>query len=415
MGLIGATLLGGVSLLTLASQGATSPSPVVVALAPALPGPIEPHIAGTTQTQPTDPAPPPQANAAPVALLVDLASGRTLYERDADKPFLPASVTKTMTAFVAFEMLAKGELRADQRITVSDPAWKEWHTKGSRMFLERGSQPTVDDLLMGIMNVSANDGAVVLAEGAAGSVPAWVAKMNDAAQRLGMTHSHFGTPNGWMDKGNTYVSARDLVKLASAMIERYPDYYRRYVGRPGLTWNGITQANHDPTLGVVPGADGIKTGFTGEAHYNFLGSAQRDGRRLVMVLAGVERPAQRTAAAKALLEWGFHEWEGKPLLAAGTALGTAQVQGGTATQVPLVAPRDMLLTLPKGTATPQTTMRVVYTGPLVAPIAKGTPVAELEIKLGDAPPARLPLTAGADVPKGGAVDRLRYGFTRLIS
>jgi len=415
MGLIGATLLGGVGLLTLASQGATSPGPVVVALAPALPAPIESHIASTTLTQPTDPAPPPQANAAPVALLVDLASGRTLYERDADKPFLPASVTKTMTAYVAFEMLAKGELRADQRITVSDAAWKEWHTKGSRMFLERASQPTVDDLLMGIMNVSANDGAVVLAEGAAGSVPAWVAKMNDAARRLGMTHSHFGTPNGWMDKGNTYVSARDLVKLAQAMIERYPDYYHRYVGRPGLTWNGITQANHDPTLGVVPGADGIKTGFTGEAHYNFLGSAQRGGRRLVMVLAGVERPAQRTAAAKALLEWGFHEWEGKPLLAAGTALGEAQVQGGTVTQVPLVAPRDMLLTLPKGAIAPKATMRVVYTGPLVAPIAKGTAVAELEIKLGDDAPARLPLTAGADVPKGGPVDRLRFGFARLIS
>lgn len=414
-GLIGVASLGAVGALALASHGATNPGPVVVALAPALPAPEEPRIAGTTQTRPTDPAPPPQANAAPVALLVDLASGRTLYEHNADTPFLPASVTKTMTAYVAFEMLAKGELRADQRIAVSDAAWKEWHSKGSRMFLARGSQPTVDDLLMGIMNVSANDGAVVLAEGAGGSVAGWVAKMNDAARRLGMTHSHFGTPNGWMDKGNTYVSARDLVKLAQAMIERYPDYYHHYVGRPGLTWNGITQPNHDPTLGVVPGADGIKTGFTGEAHYNFLGSAQRGGRRLVMVLAGVERPAQRTAAAKALLEWGFGAWEGKPLLAAGTPLGSARVQGGTATQVPLVAPRDMLLTLPKGEAAPQATMRVVYNGPLAAPIAKGTPVAELEIRLGDAPPARLPLTAGADVAKGGVVDRLRYGFARLIS
>jgi D-alanyl-D-alanine carboxypeptidase (penicillin-binding protein 5/6) len=228
------------------------------------------------------------------------------------------------------------------------------------MFLARASTPTVDDLLMGIMNVSANDGAVVLAEGAAGSVAGWTAKMNEAARRLGMTHSHFNTPNGYMDNGQTYVSARDLVKLADAMISRYPAYFHHYVGRPGLTWNGITQPNHDPTLGVVPGADGIKTGYTGEAHYNFLGTAQRGGRRLLMVLAGVEKPRDRTKAARALLEWGFSAWDAKPLLAGGTRLGEAQVQGGTA-ETCRWSPRAISCDAAQGRRA-RPSMRIVYNG-----------------------------------------------------
>jgi D-alanyl-D-alanine carboxypeptidase (penicillin-binding protein 5/6) len=395
--------------------GGDGKGPVEVHLAPPLPAPVATTNAIAAPAQGADPLPPAAVDAASEALLVDLGSGRTLYARNADRPFLPASVTKTMTAFVAFEMLAKGELRADQPITVSHAAWKEWHAKGSRMFLADGSTPTVDDLLMGIMNVSANDGAVVLAEGAAGSVPAWVAKMNDAAHRLGMTQSHFGTPNGWMDEGVTHVSARDLVKLADAMITRYPEYYKRYVGRHGMRWNGITQPNHDPTLGLVPGADGIKTGFTNEAHYNFLGSAQRGGRRLVMVLAGVPLPRERSAAAKALLEWGFSQWDARPFVAGGARLGEARVQGGKVETLPLVAPRDFFVTLPKGAVAPPTAMRIVYNGPLVAPIAKGTPVAELEVRVGDAPPAHLPLMAGESVSKGGVMDRLRFGFARLIS
>ena len=409
-GLIAISAVSVAGLLALASHGGASTGTAPVVVPVPLPQKVSAPVASTDATPP----PPPEADVAPVALLVDLGSGRTLYARNPDQPFLPASVTKTMTAFVAFEMLANGQLHPDQRIKVSDAAWKEWHTKGSRMFLAQGSAPSVDDLLMGIMNVSANDGAVVLAEGAGGSVAGWVAKMNDAAGRLGMTHSHFGTPNGWMDKGNTYVSAHDMVKLAEAMIGRYPAYYHRYVGRPGLTWNGITQPNHDPTLGLVPGADGIKTGFTNEAHYNFLGSAQRDGRRLVMVLAGVPKPQERSKAAKALLEWGFAAWEDKPLVAAGARIGVAKVQGGASETVGLIAPRGVFNTLPKGGNAP-VSLQIVYKGPLTAPIAKGAPVAELEVRIGDAAPARLPLNAAEDVAIGGPMDRLRIGFARLIS
>jgi D-alanyl-D-alanine carboxypeptidase (penicillin-binding protein 5/6) len=359
------------------------------------------------------PLPPPEVDAAPVAMLVDLSSGRTLYAREPAKPFLPASVTKVMTTFVAFDLMAQGKLDPNKLITVGDAAWQEWHAKGSRMFLARGSQLTVDQLLMGITTVSANDGCVVLAEGVAGSVPKWVAMMNADAKKLGMNDSHFGTPNGWMDNGNTYYSARDLVRLGSAIIERYPQYYHRYFGHETLTWNGITQRNHDPTIGVVPGSDGMKTGFTNEAHYTFLGSAQRDGRRLVMVLAAVPTAKERAKAAKALLEWGFDAWDAHQLFPAGATLGDAKVQQGTVDTIGLVTPRAYFATVPKGSSA-TVEARILYEGPLVAPIAKGEEVAQLELRIGNAAPVRLPLAAAAAVPEGGALDRLRFGLAGLL-
>ena len=356
-------------------------------------------------------APPAEADAAPVALLVDLGSGRTLFARDADRSFLPASVTKTMTAYVAFEMMAQGRLHPEQTFTESADAYRHWHNTGSRMFLEYGKAVSVDTLLQGIMTVSANDGCVTLAEGAAGSVANWVALMNDAARRLGMTQSHFGTPNGYMDHGNTYVSARDLVKLADAMITRYPTYYHRYVGHPGMTWNGITQRNHDPILGL-PGADGIKTGWTNEAHYNFLGSAERNGRRLVMVLAGVPRPNQRAKAARALLEWGFAQWDSEPLLAAGERAGTVDVAGGDVPSLSLVAPRAYYASVPHGSHIP-VEMRVLTHGPVTAPIARGAEIATLEVRVAGEAPIHLPLVAGNAVPEGGLLARLRAEFKSL--
>jgi D-alanyl-D-alanine carboxypeptidase (penicillin-binding protein 5/6) len=360
---------------------------------------------GPTTIAPGAPQPPHEVDAAPVALLVDLGSGRTLFARDSERSFLPASVTKTMTAYVAFELMAQGRLHPEQQFIESADAYRHWHTTGSRMFLEYGKPVSVDTLLQGIMTVSANDGCVVLAEGAAGSVPNWVALMNDAAHRLGMTQSHFGTPNGYMDHGNTYVSARDLVLLANAMITRYPAYYHRYVGHPGMTWNGITQRNHDPILGV-PGADGIKTGWTNEAHYNFLGSAERNGRRLVMVLAGVQRPREREKASRALLEWGFAQFDTQPLLAAGERAGTVDVDGGEQSTLSLVAPRAYYATLPHGSHAP-VQMRVLTNGPLVAPIARGAEVATLEVRVQGEAPIHLPLVAGNAVTRGGLLVRLR--------
>jgi D-alanyl-D-alanine carboxypeptidase (penicillin-binding protein 5/6) len=361
----------------------------------------------------TNPAQPPhEADVAPVALLVDLSSGKTLFAHNPDQRFLPASVTKVMTAYTAFDLLAQGKLKPNQMMTVRDDAWQEWHAKGSRMFLARGSQVSVDDLLMGITTVSANDGCIVLAEGAAGSIAGWVALMNGEARKLGMTGSHFGTPNGWMDEGNTYYTAHDLAKLADAMLTRFPAYYHRYIGHKSLRWNNITQFNHDPTLGLVPGADGIKTGWTNEAHYTFLGSAERDGRRLVMILAGVPTAPERARAARALMEWGFNAFDSWPLFRAGERVGSADVQMGTQASVGLMAPRAYFATVPKGEVAP-VSLHVKYDGPLMAPIAKGAPIAELEIRIGSEPATEVPLLATNDVPRGGALDRLRAGLSAL--
>jgi len=273
---------------------------------------------------------------------------------------------------------------------------------------------SVHDLLMGIANVSANDGCVVLAEGAAGSVPNWIALMNAEARRIGMTNSHYGTPNGWMDNGETYVTARDLATLASAMIRRHPDLYHRYIGHETSTWNGITQHNHDPILGKVEGADGIKTGFTNQAGYGFVGSAVRGGRRLVMVIGSADKPKERAHAAADLMDWGFAAFESRPLFAEGAAVGEARVQDGEARSVPLLAPTAYSATGPRGTREP-VALRIVYDGPLPAPINKGDTVASLEIRVGQGAPERVPLVAGADVGKAGPWRRLLNGLAGLVS
>ena len=173
----------------------------------------------------------PSAEDAPIAFLLDAGSGQVLYAREADRRFMPASVTKTMTAFLAFELLEDGTLEQDQAIVVAPETFRKWRGVGSTMFLGANDEVRVDDLLHGIMTVSANDGAVVLAEGAAGSVPKWIAAMNAKAREIGMTDSHFGTPNGWMDNGQTFTSARDLGRLAKAMTTRHPAKYGHYVGK----------------------------------------------------------------------------------------------------------------------------------------------------------------------------------------
>lgn len=358
--------------------------------------------------------PAPELRDAPVALLVDLsAGGQVLYARDAEAAFLPASITKVMTAYVAFELIRAGKLAEDQVLVARPETVAQWAGKGTSMELAPGQQVTVRDLLAGITTVSANDGAVVLAEGAAGNVVSWVALMNAEAARLGMRSSRFGTPNGWPDSGLTRVTPRDLVRLADALLHRHPQLYRRYFGRTELAFNGSVRKNHDPTLGVVAGADGIKTGHTYEAGYTFLGSAERNGRRLVLVTARSWSTDGRAQAARRLFEWGFAAWDGRPLLRAGQAVGEARVQQGEARRVALVTPRGYMLAVPKGLA-PHLVTRIRYDGPLQAPVAKGARVAALEIVSSAEPPVVVPLYAANSVGQAGPLDRLINGLLGLI-
>lgn len=359
---------------------------------------------------------------APIAYLEDLSTGAVLYQRDADRRIPPASMAKMMTVYVAFDMIKKGELKLDQTFTVRPETWQKWHgpAAGSTMFLSANENVSVENLLKGIVTLSGNDACVVLAEGISGDEPTFANRMNQAAQRIGLTNSHFGNSNGWPDQGVTYVTARDLAKLATATIRDFPDLYKRFYSLREFTWGktlgagaAITQANRDPLLGRVAGADGLKTGHTEEAGYGFTGSAEQNGRRLVMVVAGLNSFNGRIEESVRFIEWGFRAWQAKPVVAAGRKVEDAEVQLGSSSSVGLVAPKQLTVTLPAG-AVPEMRAKVVYNGPLKAPIAKGQHVADLVITGADMPEQRLPLVADAAVGKAGFFGRAWAGLTGLF-
>ncbi|HET9398136.1 MAG TPA: D-alanyl-D-alanine carboxypeptidase family protein, partial [Sphingomicrobium sp.] len=296
---------------------------------------------------------------APVAFLLDLSSGAVLLSKDPDRRIPPASMAKMMTTEVAFELIDRGELALGKMCTVRPETWQRWHgpAAGSTMFLSVNEQVSVENLLHGIVTLSGNDASVVLAECIAGTEQAFVEQMNALARQLGMRGSRFGNSNGWPDEGRTVVTARDLATLARASIERHPKLYKQFYGQPSFTWGktmgsgqAITQGNRNPLLGKVAGADGLKTGHTAEAGYGFTGSAEQNGRRLIMVVAGLDSYNQRIAESTRLMEWGFNAWTAKPLYRAGAQVGTAKVQLGDDDQVALLAPRNLSLTIPAGLA-----------------------------------------------------------------
>jgi D-alanyl-D-alanine carboxypeptidase (penicillin-binding protein 5/6) len=361
----------------------------------------------------TEASPSPVDPEIPVALLVDLSTGQTLYSREPDRRFVPASVTKVMSIYTAFDLIGRGKLSLDRVITIDKQVADEWGGKGSTLFLEEGDRLTIGELLLGVTTVSANDGAVALAKAAAGSLDNWLVLMNQNAAALGMHDSHFGLPNGYMDEGRTYTSARDLIRLTTAMTTRFPDLYKRFFGHRGMTYHGIAQNNHDPITGVVPGADGIKTGFTEQAGYNFLGSAERNGRRLAMVIAGAPSPAIRNKSSRQLIEWGFDNFASRELLPLSTAVGEAMVQNGSATSVPLLTEAPVFANLPVG-QNAKAGLSLRYRGPIEAPIRRGEEVATLRVTIAGQEPHDVPLVAGADVGTANAWQRLRNGVTGLF-
>ncbi|WP_336961292.1 D-alanyl-D-alanine carboxypeptidase family protein [Sphingobium aquiterrae] len=373
-------------------------------------------------TQPLSAGAPPYTSAAPIAYMKDLSSGAVLYDKGGEQRMPPASLAKMMTAHVAFRLIQKGELKLDTKFTMRPETWQKWHgpAAGSTMFLSAGEQVTVENLLHGIVTLSGNDACVVLAEGIAGTEQAFVALMNEEGKRLGLANSHFGTSNGWPDEGVTYVTAQDLAKLAEATIVETPDLYKRFYATQSFTWgktmggSEITQANRNPILGKIPGADGLKTGHTEEAGFGFTGSAEQDGRRLVMVVAGLPTFNGRIQESVAFMDWGFKAWKAQPLFKKGALVETAPVQLGSATSVGLVAPRNLAVTLPRS-ASANITVKVVYTGPIKAPIAKGAQIAQLVVSTPDTGAQIMPLVAAEDVAEAGMFRRLWNGLMSFFA
>src|SRR5438445_4002960 len=225
--------------------------------------------------------------------------------------------------------------------------------------------------------------------------------MNALGKKIGLTNSHFGNANGWPDNGVTYVSASDLATLARWEIEYRYKLYKQFYSLPSFTWGktlgsnqDITQQNRNPILGHVPGADGLKTGHTDEAGYGFTGSADQNGRRLIEVVAGLPSWNARVVESKRLMEWGFGAWQAKPLFQQGAKVGIAKVQLGSSSEVPLMTPRNLAVTVPAGLSTGAVHMKIRYQEPLVAPIAKGQEVSQLVVTTGHTPPHIVSLVAG---------------------
>ncbi len=381
-------------------------------------------VFSTAVSLPAGAAAPPFETVAPVAYMVDLSSGAVLYAKDADRRIPPASMAKMMTTHLAFHLIKRGELALNKMCEVRPETWRQWHgpQAGSTMFLSPGEQVSVENLLHGIVTLSGNDATVVLSECVAGTEPAFVALMNAEAKRLGMTNSRFGNSNGWPDQGVTLTTARDLGKLAAATIQETPELYKAFYQKESFTWGRtlgggqpITQGNRNPLLGRVRGADGLKTGHTEEAGYGFTGSAEQNGRRLIMVVAGLNSFNQRIEESVKFMDWGFRAWKAQPLFTKGEKVGEAQVQLGDEDTVPLAAPRDLAVTLPAGISSGNMRVKVVYNGPIKAPIRQGQHIADLVVQTGDTPPQSMPLVAAEAVGEAGFFDRLWAGVASIFA
>jgi D-alanyl-D-alanine carboxypeptidase (penicillin-binding protein 5/6) len=338
--------------------------------------------------------------AAKYVLIQDVNTGTVLFEQNADVPMPPASMSKLMTVTMVFERLADGSLHLDDRLNVTEKAWR---MQGSKMFVQLGDQIRVEDLLRGVIIQSGNDACIVLAEGLAGSEAAFAERMNEHARKIGLRNATFKNATGWPDDGHL-MSARDLATLATYITRKFPQYYH-FFSEIDFEWNGIKQGNRNPLLYRAGGADGLKTGHTSVSGYGLTASAQRGARRIVVVMNGLNSMQQRADEASRLMDWAFREWEDYPLLRAGQAVDMADVWLGTAGQVPLVVKEDLNLSL-RRSARPGMKVKVAYDNPISAPVHAGQPIGKLTIEAPGITPIDVPLVAGAEVDKIGLFARL---------
>lgn len=348
--------------------------------------------------------------AAPIAFMKDLQTGRILFAKDADKRIPPASMGKMMSVYVAFKLIKAGEANLEQPILVREETWKKWNNQGSTMFLDVNSQVSVENLLHGIVTLSGNDACVVLAEGLGGTEANYVALMNREAKRLGLKNSNFANTNGWPDP-NEYVTARDLAMIAEATIRDFPDLYARFYQKEGFTWGktmgagqAITQGNRNPLLGKVAGADGLKTGHTEEAGYGFTGSAVQNGRRLVMVVAGLPSFGERVSASVDFMNWGFAAWQNIPLGKMGQVMGKVAISGAADPTIDAVAGKDLFVTLPRGFGMERKTSVEALPG-LSAPLKAGRQVGWLTVTMPGQQPAKAPLVTPVAIEEAGMFRR----------
>lgn len=346
--------------------------------------------------------------AARQALILDFDTGTVLLDKNADEVMPPSSMSKLMTAYMAFDAIKAGRLKLDDTLLVSEKAWR---MQGSKMFVHVGDKVKVDDLLKGIIVQSGNDACIVVAEGLAGSEEAFAEKATARAREMGLSKTTFRNASGWPQDGHV-TTARDLAVLARRIIIDFPEYYPYYAIKT-FTYHGITQGNRNPLLYKDVGADGLKTGHTEAAGYGLTASAKRDGRRLIMVVNGLNSIKQRGEETERLLDWAFREFNNYVLFDAGQTVGEAEAWLGTSETVPLVAGRKLIATLPRN-ARDGMVVKMVYNGPIATPITRGEEIAKLVIEVPGQPPQEMPLLAGADVAKLGFFGKIGAAAKHLL-
>ena len=349
-----------------------------------------------------------QDTPARTAIVVDVTSGAVLFEKDADRPDPPASMSKLMTLNMVFEALESGMLSLEDEFRTSTRASK---MGGSRMFLREGGLVSIQDLLRGVIVQSGNDAAVALAEAMTGTEEAFAALMNERAAELGMSNSTFANATGWPHPDHR-MSARDLAILAQRLIAQFPEHYPMFA-ETEFTWDDVTQQNRNPVLGLGIGADGLKTGHTEEAGYGLVASARRGERRVVLVITGLDGPGSRKQEAERLINWAFRAFETRKLFAAGETITDAPVWIGTAPVVPLTPSRDVIATAPFGKLD-EARASVEYKGPVPAPIEAGAVLGHLVVRVADLPPVRIELQAAESVGEGGFLVRVQSAAELLL-
>lgn len=342
------------------------------------------------------------------AILVDDATGTVLFEKNADDLMPPASMSKLMTLLLVFERLREGAISMEDTMRVSERAWR---MGGSRMFVEHDSRVSVSDLLRGVIVQSGNDACVVLAEGLSGSEEAFAEEMTRRAREIGLTHSTFRNATGWPDPDHR-MTAHDLVVLARYIIDEFPEYYAIF-SETEFTYNGIRQGNRNPLLYKEIGADGLKTGHTEESGYGLVASAMRNGRRLILVVNGLDSVNQRSQETERLLDMGFREFNNYALFAANDVVEQAPVWLGDESSVPLVLEQDVLLTMSRKSRRDMK-VTVSYESPVAAPIEKGQRVAQLRIEAPEMAPVVRDLVAAETVGRLGFVGRMGAAVNHII-
>ncbi len=354
------------------------------------------------------------------AFMIDATTGTVLYSKDPDTRFPPASLAKLMTMEVVFDALKSGRLSLADSFRVSEHAWRTGGapSRTATMFAELNSSVEIENLLKGAIVHMANDACIVIAEGMAGSEESFSRLMNERAKAIGLRQSAFVNATGAPADGQ-FVTAREMVMLADHLWRNYPQYYE-YYKLPEFTWNKIRQLNKNPLIHAGIGADGLVTGYSEESGYSLVASVARPDRRIFLAMAGLDSDSQRIAEARRLLEWGLRSFESRQLFPAGSVIGSASVFGGTKSTVPLRAQGEVSLLVPMASRD-ALRARIVYQGPVEAPVQAGTEIGTLKVWIGDVLTLETPLYAAEDVGVGplysralDAVQELLIGWIRQL-